>query len=504
METSNNNNLNYDHVFAAVDLGSNSFHMVMSVYEKGQFTVVERQKKTVRLAAGLDENGLLMPEAWERAIQCLQEFAQLLGPLPEGNVRVVGTNALRRMKNKRAFLDQAEQALDRTIEIVAGREEARLIYLGVSKWSDLGEDKRLIIDIGGGSTEIIVGDGEKPLSRESTEVGCVVLNELFFSDGILSLERFNAAKLAAELAIQPVVEQFKHIGWDSVLGCSGTMRSVSTILTNLQWSREGISSDSLQKLLKYVVDAGSVDKLDLPGLSDDRRQVFAGGLSVLLALFELFSIDELEVSDIALREGVLYDLVGRSSSEDVRDGTVQAMLQRWAIDPDHASAVSDTALSLYDQVAVFWGINTPVYRSMLGWAAHLHELGLLISHDGYHYHGAYVIERADMAGFARRDQLLLSALVQGHRRKFPLNLFEELPASLVTPAKRLAVLLRLAVMFHRGRGSNVPNAIDIDVKGREVTLCFEQGWLKDHPLTEADLQQEKVWLKTIGVKLAFS
>ena len=490
--------------YAAVDLGSNSFHMMVSRYEHGEFTVLDRQREVVRLAAGLDENNFLSEEVANRALECLSRFGELLRPLRADHIRVVGTNALRRLKSKNAFLARAEEALGHEIEIIAGREEARLIYLGVSKWSTSGDEARLVIDIGGGSTEIIAGRGEVAYCRESLEVGCVVLSKEFFADGVLDKTSFQNAKLAAELAIQPVVEQFRQQGWRQVIGCSGTMKSLAGALIASGWSKDRIHLSGLQNLLQAALDAGHVDKLNIPGLSADRTPVFAGGLAILLALFELLDIKEMSVSDIALREGVLYDLVGRSSSDDIRDTTVSAMLSRWAVDERQGSSVRETAFNLYEQVAASWDIQDGLYQKMLGWAAQLHELGLLISHDGFHKHGAYVAANADMAGFARRDQLLLAALIAGHRRKFPIQEFEQLPASLVTPGKRLGILLRLAVLLNRNRTSLSIETLSLVAEGQQASLRFDKHWLEDHPLTLADLQQEQNWLKAIGIKLNFN
>lgn len=491
--------------YAAVDMGSNSFHMVISRYEHGEFTVIDRQREVVRLAAGLDQDNNLSDEVSDRALRCLQQFGQLLRTIPSTRVRVVGTNALRRLRHKSRFLEQAEQALGHHIEIIAGREEARLIYLGVSKWSARGDDSRLVIDIGGGSTEIIAGKGDVAHCRESLEIGCVVLSTEFFADGKLSRKAFAKAKLAAELAIQPVVRQFRLQGWNQVIGCSGTMKSIASAMIGAGWSKDGIQANGLQRLLDQTIAAGHIDNLDIPGLTKDRAPVFAGGLSIILALFDLFELEEMSVSDIALREGVLYDLVGRSSSsEDIRNVTVSAMLNRWSVDTLHGNQVRDTALNLYAQIAPAWDIQQELFENILNWAAQLHEVGLSVSHDGYHKHGAYLMANADMAGFARRDQLLLSAMVIGHRRKFPLSVFEELPSNLVTPAKRVAVILRMAVLLHRGRGSVLPSGFTAEVEAQYLKIKFERGWLSANPLAKADLKQEQSWLKSIGVKLVVS
>jgi len=470
--------------YAAIDLGSNSFHLVISRYNHGEFTVIDRQKEVVRLAGGLDENNNLSDDVAERALRCLTQFKQLLVSLPAANIRAVGTNALRRLSGKNKFLEKAERALGHSIEIIAGREEARLIYLGVSKWSSSPDEPRLVIDIGGGSTEIIAGQGDTAHCRESLEVGCVVLNRQFFDDGVLSQERFDKAILAAELAIQPVVKQFRIQGWSEVIGCSGTMKSMASAMTEAGFSNDIIRKDGLHKLLKEAVNVGHLSNLKIAGVSRDRLPVFAGGLSVLIALFDLFGIQEMSVSDIALREGVLYDLVGRSSAEDIRDVSVSAILSRWAVDVTHGNNVKETAMMLYEQVASDWDVRDDLFENGLRWSALLHEVGLQISHDGYHKHGAYVVENADMAGFAKR-------------------VFESLPSILVTPAKRIAVLLRIAALLHRGRSSSLSTSVSLSAEGQKLELRFDEQWLTQHPLTQADLKQEQSWLKVIGIRLSF-
>jgi len=492
-----------EQLYAAVDLGSNSFHLVVSRYEHGEFVVVDRHRESVRLASGLDEDGNLSTEARQRALACLEQFSQLLTLVPKDNVRVVGTNAMRRMRDDPEFFNAAEAALDSEIEIIAGREEARLIYLGVVKGSEFGNESRIVVDIGGGSTEVIVGASDEPQHRESLEVGCVVISNQFFADGTLSAERFEQAILHCELAIQPVVRLFKAQGWLHAIGCSGTIRALSGMLDSMGWANGEITKSALRKLYEHVVAIGDVDKVEIPGLNDDRRPVFAGGLSILMAVFELFNIERMQVSDCALRDGVLQDLVGRRTENDARDIAIDALIKRCAVDTRHAEFVQGTALRLYDQVSSSWDIDTRLMKKMLKWSALVHELGMLISHDNYHKHGAYLIQNADMVGFARRDQMLLASLVKGHRRKFPLRDFERLPASMVTPAKRLAILLRVAVLLHRTRSTPLPEDLTASAKGGQLKLSFPNKWLLDHPLTAADLEQEQRWLSMVGIDLKY-
>ncbi len=495
-------------LYAAIDLGSNSFHMVVSRYEHEEFVVVDRHRSTVRLAAGLDEEGNLTPAAQERALATLEQFSQLLRDIPSTQIRAVGTNAMRRMKNGNAFTELAEKALGTQIEIIAGREEARLIYLGVIKGAEFSQEgndelSRLVVDIGGGSTEVIVGDGDKPKRRESLEMGCVVLSQQFFSDGLLSKTQFEKAILEAELAIQPVAKLFKTQGWQHAIGCSGTIRALANMLESMGWAKGEITKTALDRLLTFAVEAGSLKALDLPGLNDDRRPVFGGGLSVLIAVFEVLGIERMQVSDQALRDGVLYDLIGRSSENDVRDVAVNALIERFAVDVRHARFVKSTASKIYADVATSWDIESVFLEKMLSWSALTHEIGMLISHDGYHKHGAYLLTNADMVGFARRDQAVLACLIKGHRGKFPWRDFEDLPASLVTPAKRLAAILRLSVLLHRTRSTQIPEEFYASVNGTKLTLHFPDGWLNAHPLTQGDLVQEQKRLSAIAIDLVF-
>ena len=492
-----------ENLYAAVDLGSNSFHLVISRYEHGRFVVVDRHRESVRLASGLDVKGNLSNEIRQRAIACLEQFSQLLQLIPTENIRVVGTNAMRRLRDDSDFFTAAETALGTEIEIIAGREEARLIYLGVVKGSELGDEGRIVVDIGGGSTEVIVGARDEPEHRESLEVGCVIISNQFFVDGMLTAERFEKAILHCELAIQPVVRLFKAQGWLHAIGCSGTIRSLSGMLDAMGWANGEITKAALQKLYEHVITAGDVEKVEVTGLNNDRRPVFAGGLSILMAVFELLDIERMQVSDYALRDGVLQDLVGRRTENDARNVAIDALIKRCAVDTRHAEFVRGTALKIYNQVSSSWDIDTQLMKKMLEWSASVHELGMLISHDSYHKHGAYVIQNADMVGFARRDQMLLSSLIRGHRRKFPLRDFERLPASMVTPAKRLAIILRVAVLLHRTRSTPLPQELNASAKGSQLKLSFPNKWLLEHPLTIADLDQEQRWLSSIGIDLKY-
>lgn len=491
-------------VFAAVDLGSNSFHLIVAQLTHGQLTVLDRLRETVRLGEGLDENKFLRPEVQQRALACLHRFGQRLRSVSPHGVRVVGTNTLRVAKNSEAFVSAAQGALGHPVEIIAGREEARLIYLGVANALEAGEEKRLVVDIGGGSTEIITGQGFVSSHRESLHVGCVSLATQFLGNGKLKRKKVRSAELAAELSIQPVASMFRRTGWDRAIGCSGTIRAIQTVVLEKGWSDHGITYESLQKLRDVVNDMEDTEQLKNLGVAPERRSIFVSGLAILWAVFESLRIEQMDVSDEALREGVLYDLIGRVQHTDVRDNTVQSLIKRWAVDEDHAERVRATANSYLAQVATDWVLLYEDAEEMLNWAALLHEIGLLISHGQYHKHGAYVIGNADLSGFSRQNQLLLAALVRGHRRKFPVAEFNRLNGENVEPAVRLCVLLRLAVLMHRGRSENLVPEIKLSAKEDALHLEFPAGWLERNPLTLIDLELEARFLRTASIMLTFS
>ena len=491
-------------VFAAVDLGSNSFHLIVAQLTHGQLNVLDRLRETVRLGEGLDENKYLRSEVQERALQCLQRFGQRLRSVSPHGVRVVGTNTLRVAKNSAAFVAAAQKALGHPVEIIAGREEARLIYLGVANALEAGEERRLVVDIGGGSTEIISGRGFVSSHRESLHVGCVSLATHFLGKGKLKRKKVKAAELVAELSIQPVASMFRRTGWDRVIGCSGTIRAVQAVVQDQGWSDQGITSASLERLRNAIADMEDTEQLKDLGVVPERRPIFVSGFAILWAVFNLLGIEQMDVSDQALREGVLYDLIGRVQHTDVRDNTIQSLIKRWDEDEDHAERVRATANSYYKQVAQDWLLEYDEAEEMLNWAALSHEIGLLISHGQYHKHGSYVIGHADLSGFSQQDQLILAALVRGHRRKFPIEEFSTLGDEHTEAAMRLCVLLRLAVLMHRGRSENLVPEIHLSTKETSLHLDFPQGWLEQNPLTLVDLEQEARFLRAASITLTFA
>ncbi len=483
---------------AAVDLGSNSFHMVVARAEGGSIRMVDRLRERVGLAEGLTEDGPLDAEVAERALACLGRFGERLVGVPEGRLRVVGTATFRRLEGN-GFRERAERALGHPIEVVGGREEARLVYLGVAH--TLGDDAgpRLVVDIGGASTECVLGQRFESERERSLSMGCVSWSARFFRGGKITRRRMEKARLAARVELEPIEREFRRRGWDSCIGASGTIRAAADIVRCQGWG-ESLTSKGLAKLEGALVSAGHVDRLELDGLEQDRRTVVAGGVAILTAVFEGLGIDTMRTSKGALREGVLHDLTGRIHHEDVRSRSVQDFALRFAVDTEQSARVLGTALDLFDQAAPEWGLDHQD-RRWLTWAVELHEIGLAISWLGYHRHGEFMIAASDMRGFSRQGRAFLALLVRSHRQKMPLDSIEALPGKRRLGARRLILLLRLAVRLHRGRGATFLPPLELAVTGRTLRLVFPPGWLEEHPMTEADMQDEAAASAPLGLEL---
>jgi len=489
-------------VLAAVDLGSNSFHLVVARYTHGQLVIIDRLREMVRLAAGVAENGRIDKDAAARALACLQRFGQRLRDMRADSVRVVGTNALRLAHRKQAFLERAREALGHPIEIISGMEEARLIYAGVAHTMPSEPGRRLVADIGGGSTELIIGEGLIPLELESLQMGCVSLSERFFRDGKISAKRIAAARMAARLELEPVQAAFKRRGWDRSAGSSGTVRAIGESIRELDPQAVVITPAGLELVIDYLVQAGHVRELKLAPLTEDRRPVFPGGIAILAEIVTGLGIKEMRIADGAMREGLLYDMVGRYTDEDARDRTVRGMQQRYHVDFAQAERVEATALNFLEQIREVWKLQgDPPADLVLKWAARLHEIGLDVSHSGYHRHGAYLLENADMPGFSREEQRLLARVVGGHRRKLALEGLEELVPPWDRNAIQLIVILRLAVLLNRGRSPAALPPLEVSATPKSLEVLFPARWLRDHPLTSADLQQEVDYLRAAGLRL---
>ena len=488
-------------VMAAVDLGSNSFHMVVARAHHGHPSIVDRLREMVRLASGLNQHGFLDSGSQNRALICLRRFGQRLRDMQAHQVRVVGTNTLRRARNADAFLSAAEEALGHPVEVISGMEEARLIYLGVSHHTDRTEGKNLVVDIGGGSTELIIGEGYEPRHLESLAIGCVGLSQEHFGDGKLTQKRFERARIATRLELRPIAATFRRIGWSRAIGSSGTVRAARDIAHELGLVESGVSLQALEAIIGELIKAKRIDDLKLPALGPERVPVFAGGIAIFAEIMSTLRIDHMQISDGALREGLLYDMLGRLRDEDARERTIQAMQRRYHVDIEQASRVEATAVVLLGQVQRTWRLTDERYGQLLVWAARLHEVGLDIAHSRYHQHGGYLLANADLPGFVRLEQKLLAVLVAFHRRKIEAPFLDELPAAWRVPMFQLIVLLRLAVLLNRTRSPDELPQIELHPGNELLELRFPPRWLADNPLTQADLDQEQGWLQARGFEL---
>lgn len=482
---------------AAVDLGSNSFRLQVARVEGNQIYPLDSLKETVRLGAGLGADKRLDQATCERALACLHRFGERLRGMPPQAVRVVGTNTFRVAKNAQEFMPQAEAGLGFPIEIIAGREEARLIYLGVSHGMPEQEGKRLVVDIGGGSTEVIIGSGYAPQKLESLYMGCVSYSQKFFPNGKLGKSNFRDAELAARTELQSVRAEFDARHWQQAVGSSGTAKALADILQQNDLAAQGITAQGLEKLREILIKAGDSSKLQLQGLRADRIPVLGGGFAIMAAIFAELQIDSMQVSDSALREGVLYDLLGRFHSDDMRDSTVGQFMSRYHVDVVQAARVEKFALHLLRQLADSSVMEIDAAVQRLSWVARLHEIGLSIAHNGYHKHSAYILEYADMPGFSKKEQLHLSRLALAQKG----SLLKALDFLADEEMAVQVLALRLAVLLYRSRLEIQLPELGISWQDGKIRITMSRRWLDANPLTESALEKEMKDWKSVGVKL---
>jgi exopolyphosphatase/guanosine-5'-triphosphate,3'-diphosphate pyrophosphatase len=486
--------------YAAIDLGSNSFHMLVTRREHGELRVLDRIKEMVRLGGGLDQYGNLDPEVRQRALDCLSRFGQRLRGIPARNLRAVGTQTFRRLKNAEEFLQASESALECPVDIIAGHEEARLVYLGVTQWVAGQRKRQLVIDIGGGSTELVIGEGVDPLEMESLQFGCVSVTNRFFADGIITPRRLRKAQRAVAAELQEIQKIYRHAGWTMAIGSSGTFRSAAAMCEANAWCEKGITQKALEKLKQKALSFETIADININGLSQRRKPVFIGGLAIMLACFKALNISEMLVSTFALREGLLQDLLGRLEHRDPRDKAVKALMTRFGVDLEQVIRVRTTALQLFDQVSTVHKPGSSL-RNMLVWATELHETGLGLSHDSYQVHSAYLVEASDMAGFSRQEQLFLAALVGFQRRDIPEDFHARLPKRLYDPLRLTLLCIRLSWIFCRTREDEAIPLFKIRMNDSRVCLALPAEWMDNHPLTMADLEYEQTALQTLGFRL---
>ena len=496
---------------AAVDLGSNSFRMLVAqafnTSSGTQLRPIDTLRESVRLAAGLTDNKLLGNDAYQRGLTAIRRFGERIRGFDPANVRAVATNTLRVAKNSRQFIADAQEALGFPIEVIAGVEEARLIYIGASHEVQAVQGNRLVVDIGGGSTEFIIGKGYEPKLLESLYIGCVSHSMRFFPKGNIDAHAFKEAELAARREIQVISGAYLKSGWKQAIGSSGTARALADLITANDFNGQGdgltmgrvnatsglITREGLKALKKHLLKYEHVSQVELIGLKDDRRSVWPGGLAIMLAVFDELGIEEMEVTDAALRSGVLYDLLGRSQHHDMRYVTVEQFMQRYSVDREQADRVGRLAADFLKQLPKPEAESRADNVALLQWAANLHEIGLSISHNGYHKHSAYIAGNADMPGFSKNDQARLAALLIGHAGKLG-----KLANNHSFEDWRMLFCLRLAQVLCRGRNdTNLPK-----VKVSENNGCYQvslsKEWTNEHPLTEFSLLKEAAEWERIG------
>ncbi|WP_372658238.1 exopolyphosphatase [Hydrogenophaga sp.] len=480
-------------LLAAIDLGSNSFRLEIGRYHSGHIERIEYLKETVRQGAGLDENKNLSQAAMERGWECLARFAERLHGFKKTQVRAVATQTLREAKNRDQFLRQAQEVLGFAIEVVSGHEEARLIYQGVSHLLPQSDEKRLVVDIGGRSTEMILGEAYTPHKMESYRLGSVAWSSRYFPKGVFNAAAFKTAEIAAKAVLDEALDTFPPSEWTVAYGSSGTVGAVADMLSANGWASGLITRSGLDWLLEKLIKAGSVEQLKLDGLKDDRRAVIGGGVSVLRAIFDLFDIQQMIPAQGALRHGAIYDLMDRETDgTDVRERTVRWLSTRFSIDPNQAQRVGAVSTALFTQVAALDAQNER-YSQKLAWASRLHEIGTHISHDRSHHHGAYILGNVDAPGFSLPELLRMSRLVLGQRgklRKLELELEDELFA------KQL-MSLRLAVLLCHARQLPEHESVKLSYKARAFKLVTNPGWAKRYPQSAWLLSEEVLaWQKS--------
>ncbi|WP_298142139.1 exopolyphosphatase [uncultured Acinetobacter sp.] len=490
-----------EELLAAIDMGSNSFHLAIARVDHGEVKKVASMSEKVQLAAGLDENKNLTEAAQQRGLACLARFVGRLSSVQANRLRIVATNALRQAKNGHEFIQKAAEILPKPIEIIAGREEARLIYLGVSHSME-NSGRRLVIDIGGGSTELIIGEEFEPIHTESVQMGCVAFTKAYFADGEISVKAFERAITAARKEVSGLVNTYKEAGWDTVVGSSGTIKACRQICVNMGWSneKEELTREGLDKLKDKMLKYKHVSDVEFEGLKEDRRAVLPAGVAILYAVFDVLNIDKLVYSDGALREGVMYDLLGRFQHEDIRDRSVHALMGRYNADPKQAERVVATAQNLFEHVADALKLNVDD-SDLLRRAAYLHEIGLAISHSGYHRHSAYLLQHSDIAGFSQIDQNYLSHLVAYHRRKLRLDAKLDVLRVGGQRLMYLCLLLRLSVLLNHSRSDEMLPAIELNVINAQQWQLSVSGDAKQWPLLVAELHDEQVQFKHWDIEL---
>ncbi len=485
-------------LYAVIDLGSNSFHMLITRLVADSVQVVDKVKRKVRLASGLDENNKLDDEAIERGLECLSFFAERLQDIPTENIRIVATATLRIASNSAEFIAKANTILGKKITLLTGHQEAEYIYLGVAHTS-CSNQQRLVLDIGGASTEIIVGDGFSAQKVESLNIGCVTYLKRYFHDGALHNANFERAIAAAKLAINPHLTSYKKFNWNVVLGGSGTMQALAEILLH-QHLPSIISTEFLASIKAQLIACQQIENINIAGLQSDRTPVFASGVAILIALFDSFSVKQLLLSSGAIREGLLYEMLPDMRQRTIRERTIESLCERFHIDEAHATRVKATAVSLFSS----WPLKQDNSFELLKVACSLHEVGLLLEYKRHQQHGAYIIQNADLPGFDQADKQLLCMFVRLYKADIDSRLIGDQSATSIEIASSLLAILRLAVILCRRRQDDVLPTYHCEITNNQISLTLPDAWLAIHPLISDELKQEHSHLQKIGLSLKVS
>ncbi|MGO4999737.1 guanosine-5'-triphosphate,3'-diphosphate diphosphatase [Oceanisphaera sp. W20_SRM_FM3] len=479
-------------LYAAIDLGSNSFHMLVVHEVAGASRTLAKIKRKVRLAAGLQADGSLDQAAMQRGWDCLQLFAEQLQDIPAEHIRIVGTATLRIASNINAFLETAQAILGHPIRVISGEEEAALIYEGVA-WTSSGTGRRLAIDIGGASTELVIGEGTSALLLNSLNMGCVTWLKRYFADGLLSESNFAQAIAAARHVLTPVAGAYLKLGWQGCIGASGTIQAIQEIMVS-QGEDERITLAKLQVLKQQAIACQQLDKLSLSGLHADRASVFPSGLAILIALFDMLAIDDMVLAGGALREGLMYGMLGQGQDCDARERSANSVISRYQLDRTQAERVRNTALNALNQLAAQATEQEleldDSASAMLGWAALLYELGLCIEYKRAPEHGAYIISHIDLPGFTGAQKQLLAALLLNQRDDFQFDALEQQSAISTEQAVLLARLLRISIILCLRRTRGTVPEFQIRAQGSQLTLTLPTNWSQTHHLRASELQQE--------------
>ena len=486
-------------LLAAIDLGSNSFHLIVARVEHGEMRPVEALAEKVQLGAGLVD-GKLSAEAIARGLDCLARFAQMLGSVDPERIRVVGTNALRMADNRREFTLPAQRILGAPVDVVYGREEARLVYLGVAHTLADDAQSRLVIDIGGGSTELIIGQRFEPQRLESLQMGCVSFSDSCFANGKVSRSNYRTAYERARLEVSHIRYHFHSRHWAECVGSSGTLQAIESVLVSHGWSDGGITRKALSRLEKRLLQFKHFDAIELEGLSSQRRNVIAAGVAITSALFDELGITRLRTSRGALREGVIYDLMGRLGHEDVRERTINALMQRYSVDKVMGELMARRARTLFNASREGWSLRK-TDRDLLERTALTHEVGMAISHKHYQRHTAYLLQNADLPGFSQEEQEQMALLAATQRGKLDHPLWAAVTDADRPRLLRLITLFRLALLFKYVEQLEALPDFAVHAHENTIGLEFPPEWLQRHPLTARELEQEVSLLGKEGLQL---